>query len=116
MKGMQPGRSGARVTMQQDIARVVADLYILSSAAAQLGGYGLDVPCSQWQVLIQQTQAARAVLGPGESTAGSDAHTAGLCRLATMFEDIVGLYTTRRRCPPAIWREWGGWGATPMHM
>ncbi|MEC5409393.1 hypothetical protein VOM14_28010 [Paraburkholderia sp. MPAMCS5] len=109
MKRVQRDRVEARVAMPSDIARVLADLYIVSSAAAQLGGYGLEVPDSQWQALVQQTQAARAVVNADEVIGASDGRAA-LCRLVTMCEDIVELYTTGRRCPPAIWREVGRMG------
>jgi hypothetical protein len=92
--------------MRPDIAQVLADLYILSSAAAQLGGYGLEVPNSQWRALGQQTQAARAVIGPGEGPVAGDADTA-FRRLVTICEGIIELYASGRRCPPAIWREVG---------
>ncbi|MEX3897859.1 hypothetical protein [Paraburkholderia sp. BR10954] len=109
MKRVKPDGVEARVAMQPDIARLLADLYILSSATAQLGGYGLEVPDSQWQALVQQTQAARVIVGPNEGTGTSDGHIA-LCRLITICEDIIELYTTGRQCPPAIWREVGRLG------
>jgi len=109
MKHARPDKDDARVGMQPDHARLLSDLYILSSAAAQLGGYGLDVPNSQWRALVQQTQAARTAVGKNEGTGANDGH-ASLGQLITMCEDIIELYTTGQRCPPAIWREVGRLG------
>ncbi|CAB3807254.1 hypothetical protein [Paraburkholderia fynbosensis] len=104
MKRAQPDRDDARVAMQPEHARLLADLYILSSAAAQLGGYGLEVPNSQWRALVQQTQAARTAVGTNEGTGANDGRAA-LGQLITMCEEIIKLYTTGERCAPAIWRE-----------
>jgi hypothetical protein len=87
---------------------MLRDLYIVSSAAAQFGGFGLEVSELQWATLAERTEAARAVLDR-ESIRDADT-AAALRRLLQSCEYIVGLHTAGRECPPAIWREAGRLG------
>jgi hypothetical protein len=82
---------------------MLRDLYIVSSAAAQLGGFGLEISQLQWGALAERIEAARTVL---DREFIQDADTAAaLRRLLQICEYIIGLHTAGRRCPPAIWRE-----------
>lgn len=45
-----------------EIVVAFRNLYILSSAAAQLGGIGLEVSEIQWRALAGRTEEARTVL------------------------------------------------------
>ncbi|MFP3553161.1 hypothetical protein SB861_20925 [Paraburkholderia sp. SIMBA_049] len=90
------------------IEGALRDLYIVSSAAAQLGGYGLEVSELQWRALAERTDTARTVL---HREANRDADTiAALRRLLVICEYIVELYIAGRECPLAVWREAGKLG------
>lgn len=87
-----------------EIIAALKDLYIVSSAAAQRGGYGLEVRDAQWRALARGTEEANAVLHRWIATRETDA-IAALRQLAKMCEDVVGLYAMCQKCPPAVWRE-----------
>jgi|GEM_PF-2788107 len=84
------------------------DLYILSSAAAQLGGYGLEVPEPQWRALAERTERARTVLLRND-VPETDA-MAALRRHLDICEYVIELYIAGRQCPSAVWREAGKLG------
>jgi hypothetical protein len=110
-KDVTQARKGGEPThalQAPETIKVLRDLYIVSSAAAQLGGYGLEVSPLQWSALAERTEAARSVLNresvPDPDTAGA------LRRLVEICEYIVGFYIARRECPSAVWREAGRLG------
>jgi hypothetical protein len=90
------------------IEGALRDLYIVSSAAAQLGGYGLEVSELQWRALAERTEMARTVLHR-EANRDADAIEA-LRRLLVICEYIIELYIAGRECPSAVWREAGKLG------
>ncbi|MFP3558930.1 hypothetical protein SB861_51070 [Paraburkholderia sp. SIMBA_049] len=91
-----------------DLVTEFRDLYILSSAAAQLGGYGLEVPELRWRALAERTERARTVL-LREPVPETDT-VAALRRLLDLCEYIIELYIAGRQCPSAVWREAGKLG------
>lgn len=91
-----------------DLVTAVRDVYIVSSAAAQLGGYRFEVPEPQWRALAERTERARTVL-LRENVPENDA-VAALGRLLDICEYIIELYIAGRACPSAVWREAGRLG------
>jgi hypothetical protein len=85
-----------------DLVTEFRDLYILSSAAAQLGGYGL-VPELRWRALAERTERAGTVL-LREPVPETDT-VAAFRRLLDICEYIIELYIAGRQCPSAVWRE-----------
>lgn len=108
MTQVQTGSRPTDVLTPSETVTMLRDLYIVSSAAAQFGGFGLEVSELQWATLAERTEAARAVLDR-ESIRDADT-AAALRRLLQSCEYIVGLHTAGRECPPAIWREAGRLG------
>jgi hypothetical protein len=101
---------GERIYVPQvpGIEGALRDLYIVSSAAAQLGAYGLEVSELQWRALAERTDMARTVL---HREANRDADTIeALRRLLVICEYIIELYMAGRECTLAVWREAGKLG------
>jgi hypothetical protein len=89
-----------------DVIHALNALYIISSAGAQLGGYGLAVSDTQRSALAKVTLQAKTVLD--RMPIASETHAvAALRRLVTVCEGIVDHYSTYQRCPSAVWREAG---------
>jgi hypothetical protein len=105
---VHPGGERRYVPLAPEIVVAFRDLYILSSAAAQLGGFGLEVSELQWRALAERTEEARTVLHC-EPLRDTDA-LAALRRLLVICEWIIELYIAGRECPPAVWREAGKLG------
>ncbi|MFP3643421.1 hypothetical protein [Paraburkholderia sp. SIMBA_054] len=91
-----------------EVATAFRQLYIVSSAAAQLGGYALEVPEQQWRALVECTERAKTIL-QHEPVDETDLGAA-LWRLLHTCEYVVELYVAGRVCPPAAWREAGTLG------
>jgi hypothetical protein len=96
-------------TPAPEVITALNDLYIISSAGAQLGGYGLDVSDAQRRALARATSEAKTVLDCVKSACETDA-VAALRRLVKMCEGIIDLYSTCQACPSAVWREVGRLG------
>jgi len=92
-----------------ELITALKDLYIISSAAAQLGSYGLAVSDVQWRALVRQTAVAKDVLVRQTAARELEVKTA-LCRLVRMCDDILALRTTSGTCPPSAWRQVGKLG------
>ncbi|ASW04435.1 hypothetical protein CJU94_40550 (plasmid) [Paraburkholderia aromaticivorans] len=91
-----------------EIRSAFRDLYILSSCAAQLGGYGEEVPEPQWRALIDRTAKARTFFDRQVSF-DRDA-LAAFRRFLLICEYVIELHLEGRACPPAVWREAGRLG------
>ena len=102
-------RSDRHVATSPELITAIKNLYIVSSAAAQLGGHGLEVREAQWRALAQKTEMARVVLDQQATTHDTDGIAAFHC-LAKMCEDVVVLYAMRRPFPATLWREVGRLG------
>ncbi|MEX3985292.1 hypothetical protein AB4Y45_40795 [Paraburkholderia sp. EG287A] len=105
----QPPCSNTPVATPSELITALRDLYIVSSAAAQLGGYGLEVHEAQWRALARGTRGAKAVLDQQTAARDTDAITA-FRQLAKMCEDILELYARHQKFPSAVWREVGRLG------
>jgi hypothetical protein len=92
-----------------DVIHALNALYIISSAGAQLGGYGLAVSDTQRSALARATFEAKTVLDRMPVASETDA-VAALRRLVNVCEGIVEHYSTCQRCPSAVWREAGRLG------
>lgn len=91
-----------------EIRSAFRDLYILSSRAAQLGGYGEEVSEPQWRALIGRTGTARTVF---DRVVSFDRDASAACRrLLLICEYMIDLHLEPRACPPALWREAGRLG------
>jgi len=92
-----------------EVVTALNALYILSSAAAQRGAYGLEVRDAQWRALSRGTQDAKAILDL--HLAHCETYVIELLRqLTTMCEGILDRHATSQECPSAIWREVGRLG------
>jgi hypothetical protein len=105
---VHPGGERTYVLPAPDIVGAFRDLYILSSAAAQLGGYRLEVSEQQWRALAERTEKARTVLHR-EPVGDTDA-VAALGRLLDICEYLIKLHIAGRERPSAFWREAGKLG------
>jgi hypothetical protein len=108
MTPVRPGGERTYVPPAPEIVGAFRELYILSSAAAQLGGYGFEVSELQWRAAAERTEKARTALHR-EPVRDTDA-VAALRRLLAICEYIIELYIAGRKCPPAVWREAGKLG------
>jgi len=108
-------RSDRHVATSPELITAIKNLYIVSSAAAQLGGHGLEVREAQWRALAQKTEMARVVLDQQATTRDTDGIAAFHC-LAKMCEDVVVLYAMRRPFPTTLWREVGRLGREALRM
>ncbi|MFL9964711.1 hypothetical protein PQR02_27335 [Paraburkholderia sediminicola] len=102
------GGERTHVPQVPGIVGALRDLYIDSSAAAQLGGYGLEVSELQWRALAERTETARLVLH--REPIGDADTEAALHRLLVICDYIIELYIAGRECPSAVWREAGKLG------
>ncbi|WOD19095.1 hypothetical protein [Paraburkholderia kirstenboschensis] len=108
MRQVHTGGEPINVLKAPETVKVLRDLYIVSSAAAQRGGYGLEVSPLQWNALAERTEAARTVL---DREFVRDADTAGALRhLLEICAYIIEFYIAPRECPSAVWREAGRLG------
>jgi hypothetical protein len=98
-----------RGTPPLDVINALNALYIISSAGAQLGGYGLAVSDTQRSALARATLEAKTVLDRMPVASETDA-VAALRRLVKVCEGIVDHYSTCQRCPSDVWREAGRLG------
>jgi hypothetical protein len=98
-----PGRN--EWERHQDMIQAVRALYLVSSAAAQLGRSGLEVTASQWHGLLECTRRARAVIDQADVMDAS-----GLCRtlreLVLVCEEILE-QGAPGMCSPSLWRSAG---------
>jgi hypothetical protein len=101
--------NAGRVLPSPEVIAALKDLYIISSAAAQLGGYGFEVSDTQKKALARKTLEAKGVLDR-QKIARETAAAAALRQLVKMCEGIVDLYSTCQACPSAVWREVGRLG------
>lgn len=80
------------------------ELYIVSSAAAQRGAYGLDVRDAQWKALCRATRQAKVVIG--QLLSGSETRASVLLReLTETCEKLLDRHASNQGCPTAVWRE-----------
>ena len=105
----EASRNDRRASSPQEVIAALTDLYIISSAAAQLGGYGVEVSDLQRRALARETLQAKAVLDQLKMAYETEAVEA-LRRLVKMCEGIIDLYSSCQGCPSAIWREVGRLG------
>jgi hypothetical protein len=94
----------ARDPLCRDTVQAAMDLYLVSSAAAQLGVSGLDVSRSQWQGLFENTRRTRAVLEQHDVT-GESSRFQTLRELVLACEEILAKRLPDGNCPPALWRR-----------
>ncbi|MEX3897860.1 hypothetical protein [Paraburkholderia sp. BR10954] len=85
-----------------DIANAVKDLYLLSSAAAQLGGSRFELTDPQWRRLLEGTRRARAVMDQLNAEKENCVFR-GLYELVQVCEEILETSRLEGRCPPGLW-------------